>query len=103
METTALQGALSALCWTVCKRFPVTLLSISSRKMNELSICFSPLLWGPLKIICQWVLFSIREYMMDLLKCGREKFLVFAHHKLMLDSITKELGEKVRDAEILFP
>lgn len=30
-----------------------------------------------------------------MLECGREKFLVFAHHKLVLDSITKELGEKV--------
>ncbi|XP_072572700.1 SWI/SNF-related matrix-associated actin-dependent regulator of chromatin subfamily A-like protein 1 [Paramormyrops kingsleyae] len=37
---------------------------------------------------------AVMEYMMDLLECGREKFLVFAHHKLMLDSITKELGEK---------
>jgi SWI/SNF-related matrix-associated actin-dependent regulator 1 of chromatin subfamily A len=33
---------------------------------------------------------------MDMLECGREKFLVFAHHKLVLDFITKELGEKVR-------
>ncbi len=30
-----------------------------------------------------------------MLECGREKFLVFAHHKLVLDSITKELAEKV--------
>ncbi|XP_048866570.1 SWI/SNF-related matrix-associated actin-dependent regulator of chromatin subfamily A-like protein 1 isoform X2 [Brienomyrus brachyistius] len=37
---------------------------------------------------------AVIEYMMDLLECGREKFLVFAHHKLMLDSITKELGKK---------
>ncbi|CAB1346838.1 unnamed protein product [Coregonus sp. 'balchen'] len=39
---------------------------------------------------------AIMEYIMDLLECGREKFLVFAHHKLVLDSITKGLGEKVR-------
>lgn len=35
-----------------------------------------------------------REYITDMLEC-REKFLVFAHHKLVLDSITKELTEKV--------
>lgn len=29
-------------------------------------------------------------------ECGREKFLVFAHHKRVLDSITKELTDKVR-------
>ncbi|MGH0192860.1 UNVERIFIED_CONTAM: hypothetical protein FKN15_032976 [Acipenser sinensis] len=40
--------------------------------------------------------FPCREYIMDLLESGKEKFLVFAHHKLVLDSITKELGEKVR-------
>lgn len=38
----------------------------------------------------------LREYISDTLECGREKFLVFAHHKLVLDSVTKELGEKVR-------
>lgn len=37
---------------------------------------------------------AIMEYIMDMLECGREKFLVFAHHKLVLDSITRELGEK---------
>uniref|UniRef100_A0A4W5JK53 Helicase C-terminal domain-containing protein n=1 Tax=Hucho hucho TaxID=62062 RepID=A0A4W5JK53_9TELE len=37
---------------------------------------------------------AIMEYIMDMLECGREKFLVFAHHKLVLDSITKDLGEK---------
>ncbi|XP_041925990.1 SWI/SNF-related matrix-associated actin-dependent regulator of chromatin subfamily A-like protein 1 [Alosa sapidissima] len=36
---------------------------------------------------------AIMEYIMDMLEC-REKFLVFAHHKLVLDSITRELGEK---------
>ncbi|XP_073490506.1 SWI/SNF-related matrix-associated actin-dependent regulator of chromatin subfamily A-like protein 1 [Aquarana catesbeiana] len=34
------------------------------------------------------------EYIMDLLESGREKFLVFAHHKLMLDSVCDELGKK---------
>ncbi|KAJ8352338.1 hypothetical protein SKAU_G00238140 [Synaphobranchus kaupii] len=37
---------------------------------------------------------AINEYIMDLLECGREKFLVFAHHKLVLDSVVKELTEK---------
>lgn len=36
-----------------------------------------------------------REYITDMLECGREKFLVFAHHKLVLDHITSELGKKV--------
>ncbi len=30
-----------------------------------------------------------------MLEGGREKFLVFAHHKLVLDHITTELGKKV--------
>ncbi|KAM9305721.1 SWI/SNF-related matrix-associated actin-dependent regulator of chromatin subfamily A-like protein 1 [Gastrophryne carolinensis] len=34
------------------------------------------------------------EYIMDLLESGREKFLVFAHHKLILDSVCEELGKK---------
>lgn len=36
-----------------------------------------------------------REYITDMLEGGREKFLVFAHHKLVLDHITTELGKKV--------
>ncbi|XP_020660875.3 SWI/SNF-related matrix-associated actin-dependent regulator of chromatin subfamily A-like protein 1 [Pogona vitticeps] len=36
----------------------------------------------------------IIEYILDLLESGREKFLVFAHHKLILDAITEELGKK---------
>uniref|UniRef100_A0A671Z2A3 SWI/SNF-related matrix-associated actin-dependent regulator of chromatin subfamily A-like protein 1 n=1 Tax=Sparus aurata TaxID=8175 RepID=A0A671Z2A3_SPAAU len=34
------------------------------------------------------------EYITDMLEGGREKFLVFAHHKLVLDHITCELGKK---------
>uniref|UniRef100_A0A665WW78 SWI/SNF-related matrix-associated actin-dependent regulator of chromatin subfamily A-like protein 1 n=1 Tax=Echeneis naucrates TaxID=173247 RepID=A0A665WW78_ECHNA len=34
------------------------------------------------------------QYITDMLECGREKFLVFAHHKLVLDHITSELGKK---------
>lgn len=30
-----------------------------------------------------------------MLEGGRERFLVFAHHKLVLDHITAELGKKV--------
>uniref|UniRef100_UPI003AB0F028 SWI/SNF-related matrix-associated actin-dependent regulator of chromatin subfamily A-like protein 1 n=1 Tax=Centroberyx gerrardi TaxID=166262 RepID=UPI003AB0F028 len=37
---------------------------------------------------------AIMEYIMDMLECGRQKFLVFAHHKLVLDHITNELGKK---------
>uniref|UniRef100_A0A6Q2Z2M5 SWI/SNF-related matrix-associated actin-dependent regulator of chromatin subfamily A-like protein 1 n=1 Tax=Esox lucius TaxID=8010 RepID=A0A6Q2Z2M5_ESOLU len=38
---------------------------------------------------------AIIEYIHDMLECGRRKFLVFAHHRLVLDSITQELREKV--------
>ncbi|XP_038939587.1 SWI/SNF-related matrix-associated actin-dependent regulator of chromatin subfamily A-like protein 1 isoform X3 [Rattus norvegicus] len=34
------------------------------------------------------------EYILDLLESGREKFLVFAHHKVLLDAIAKELERK---------
>ncbi|XP_068931285.1 SWI/SNF-related matrix-associated actin-dependent regulator of chromatin subfamily A-like protein 1 isoform X2 [Petaurus breviceps papuanus] len=34
------------------------------------------------------------EYILDLLQSGREKFLVFAHHKLVLDAISNELERK---------
>ncbi|XP_073330421.1 SWI/SNF-related matrix-associated actin-dependent regulator of chromatin subfamily A-like protein 1 [Pagrus major] len=37
---------------------------------------------------------AIMEYITDMLEGGREKFLVFAHHKLILDHITCELGKK---------
>uniref|UniRef100_A0A8C3G946 SWI/SNF-related matrix-associated actin-dependent regulator of chromatin subfamily A-like protein 1 n=1 Tax=Cyclopterus lumpus TaxID=8103 RepID=A0A8C3G946_CYCLU len=37
---------------------------------------------------------AIMEYITDMLECGREKFLVFAHHKLVLDHITTELVKK---------
>lgn len=37
---------------------------------------------------------AIMEYITDMLECGREKFLVFAHHKLVLDHISSELGKK---------
>ncbi|XP_062972781.1 SWI/SNF-related matrix-associated actin-dependent regulator of chromatin subfamily A-like protein 1 isoform X3 [Elgaria multicarinata webbii] len=36
----------------------------------------------------------IIEYILDLLESGRKKFLVFAHHKLILDAITEELEKK---------
>ncbi|XP_027631115.1 LOW QUALITY PROTEIN: SWI/SNF-related matrix-associated actin-dependent regulator of chromatin subfamily A-like protein 1 [Tupaia chinensis] len=37
---------------------------------------------------------SVIEYILDLLESGREKFLVFAHHKVVLDAITKALEKK---------
>ncbi|KAG8125233.1 hypothetical protein E2320_020541 [Naja naja] len=36
----------------------------------------------------------ILEYILDLLESGRQKFLVFAHHKLILDAISEELEKK---------
>ncbi|XP_077927422.1 SWI/SNF-related matrix-associated actin-dependent regulator of chromatin subfamily A-like protein 1 isoform X2 [Halichoerus grypus] len=37
---------------------------------------------------------SVIEYILDLLESGREKFLVFAHHKVVLSAITRELEKK---------
>ncbi|XP_068186200.1 SWI/SNF-related matrix-associated actin-dependent regulator of chromatin subfamily A-like protein 1 [Antennarius striatus] len=37
---------------------------------------------------------AIMEYIADMLEGGREKFLIFAHHKLVLDHITAELAKK---------
>eukprot|EP00070_Physeter_catodon_P045987 XP_028352881.1 SWI/SNF-related matrix-associated actin-dependent regulator of chromatin subfamily A-like protein 1 [Physeter catodon] len=37
---------------------------------------------------------SVIEYILDLLESGREKFLVFAHHKVVLDAVTNELERK---------
>ncbi|KAF6116239.1 SWI/SNF related, matrix associated, actin dependent regulator of chromatin, subfamily a like 1 [Phyllostomus discolor] len=34
------------------------------------------------------------EYVLDLLESGREKFLVFAHHKVVLDAVTAALEKK---------
>uniref|UniRef100_A0A8D1WW31 SWI/SNF-related matrix-associated actin-dependent regulator of chromatin subfamily A-like protein 1 n=1 Tax=Sus scrofa TaxID=9823 RepID=A0A8D1WW31_PIG len=34
------------------------------------------------------------EYILDLLESGREKFLVFAHHKVVLDAVTEALERK---------
>lgn len=39
--------------------------------------------------------FSYREYVLDLLESGNNKFLVFAHHKIVLDAIVAELEKKV--------
>ncbi|XP_006891976.1 PREDICTED: SWI/SNF-related matrix-associated actin-dependent regulator of chromatin subfamily A-like protein 1 [Elephantulus edwardii] len=37
---------------------------------------------------------SVIEYILDLLESGKEKFLVFAHHKVVLDAITNALEKK---------
>ncbi|XP_043934163.1 SWI/SNF-related matrix-associated actin-dependent regulator of chromatin subfamily A-like protein 1 [Protopterus annectens] len=37
---------------------------------------------------------AVIEYIMDLLESGKEKFLVFAHHKLVLDKICEDLQKK---------
>ncbi|XP_010120798.1 PREDICTED: SWI/SNF-related matrix-associated actin-dependent regulator of chromatin subfamily A-like protein 1 [Chlamydotis macqueenii] len=37
---------------------------------------------------------SVVEYILELLESGNDKFLVFAHHKIMLDAIVAELGKK---------
>uniref|UniRef100_A0A2K6T0M1 SWI/SNF-related matrix-associated actin-dependent regulator of chromatin subfamily A-like protein 1 n=1 Tax=Saimiri boliviensis boliviensis TaxID=39432 RepID=A0A2K6T0M1_SAIBB len=44
---------------------------------------------------------SVIEYIMDLLESGKEKFLVFAHHKVVLDAVTKALERKVTEREDL--
>lgn len=59
-----------------------------------------------IRVFCQTIVIALdvwdncvsvtaREYITDMLEGGREKFLVFAHHKLVLDHITCELGKKV--------
>ncbi|GCC19197.1 hypothetical protein chiPu_0018261 [Chiloscyllium punctatum] len=45
---------------------------------------------------------SIVEYVKDLLESGREKFLVFGHHQLVLDALCETLGEKVTFSGIEF-
>ncbi|NXP19138.1 SMAL1 protein, partial [Scytalopus superciliaris] len=37
---------------------------------------------------------SVLEYILELLESGNNKFLVFAHHKIMLDSVVAELEKK---------
>ncbi|NXS88421.1 SMAL1 protein, partial [Erpornis zantholeuca] len=37
---------------------------------------------------------SVVEYILELLESGKNKFLVFAHHKIMLDAIVAELKKK---------
>ncbi|XP_040417367.1 SWI/SNF-related matrix-associated actin-dependent regulator of chromatin subfamily A-like protein 1 isoform X2 [Cygnus olor] len=37
---------------------------------------------------------SVVEYILELLESGKDKFLVFAHHKIMLDAIVEELEKK---------
>ncbi|XP_072198489.1 SWI/SNF-related matrix-associated actin-dependent regulator of chromatin subfamily A-like protein 1 [Excalfactoria chinensis] len=37
---------------------------------------------------------SVVEYILELLESGKDKFLVFAHHKIVLDAIVEELEKK---------
>ncbi|XP_069472910.1 SWI/SNF-related matrix-associated actin-dependent regulator of chromatin subfamily A-like protein 1 [Ambystoma mexicanum] len=37
---------------------------------------------------------AVTEYILDLLESGREKFLVFAHHKIVLNAVCQELDKK---------
>uniref|UniRef100_A0AAV2JCX5 SWI/SNF-related matrix-associated actin-dependent regulator of chromatin subfamily A-like protein 1 n=1 Tax=Knipowitschia caucasica TaxID=637954 RepID=A0AAV2JCX5_KNICA len=37
---------------------------------------------------------SIIEYIKDIMQCGKDKFLVFAHHRFVMDRITAELTRK---------
>ncbi|NXX79752.1 SMAL1 protein, partial [Urocolius indicus] len=37
---------------------------------------------------------SVIEYILELLESGKDRFLVFAHHKIMLDAIVAELEKK---------
>ncbi|TRY66199.1 hypothetical protein DNTS_028309 [Danionella cerebrum] len=67
----------------------VTTDGINSRTKAALNAAAKELAKG-----CHNVSTPYVEYISDMLECGREKFLVFAHHKLVLDSITKELEEK---------
>lgn len=57
----------------------------SGINLNRMSVC----------LIYRVVIVTCSEYILDLLESGREKFLVFAHHKVVLDAITKVLEKKV--------
>uniref|UniRef100_A0AAQ5Y4Y9 SWI/SNF-related matrix-associated actin-dependent regulator of chromatin subfamily A-like protein 1 n=1 Tax=Amphiprion ocellaris TaxID=80972 RepID=A0AAQ5Y4Y9_AMPOC len=82
----------------------VTIDGINARIKAALSAAAKELAKGHRSVITEFELcllrfpvrFSapVREYIIDMLECGREKFLVFAHHKLVLDHITAELGKK---------
>ncbi|NXL91964.1 SMAL1 protein, partial [Alectura lathami] len=39
-------------------------------------------------------IYSVIEYILELLESGKDKFLVFAHHKIVLDAIVEELEKK---------
>lgn len=60
-----------------CSRF-------SAMNLSWLSIC-----------LIYFVIVKRSEYVLDLLESGREKFLVFAHHKVVLDAVTAALEKKV--------
>ena len=45
--------------------------------------------------VIYFVAVKCSEYILDLLESGREKFLVFAHHKVVLDAVTEALEKKV--------
>lgn len=51
--------------------------------------------WMSMCLIYCVIIVKCSEYILDLLESGREKFLVFAHHKVVLDAITKVLEKKV--------
>lgn len=51
--------------------------------------------WMSMRLIYCVIIVKCSEYILDLLESGREKFLVFAHHKVVLDAITKVLEKKV--------
>lgn len=70
-----------------CTALEITRLQIKTEYFNV------SLKWFSSAVCCS---VPLREYIIDMLECGREKFLVFAHHKLVLDHITTELGKKVR-------
>uniref|UniRef100_A0A671Z2A2 SWI/SNF-related matrix-associated actin-dependent regulator of chromatin subfamily A-like protein 1 n=1 Tax=Sparus aurata TaxID=8175 RepID=A0A671Z2A2_SPAAU len=74
----------------------VTIDGINTRIKAALSAAAKQLSKGHRNVSHKYNCVSVtaREYITDMLEGGREKFLVFAHHKLVLDHITCELGKK---------
>lgn len=68
-------------------------LKLRTEKSNRSNFLRQPIVIAP---DLSWLFVCLlREYITDMLEGGREKFLVFAHHKLVLDHVTAELGKKV--------
>uniref|UniRef100_A0A672JLD9 SWI/SNF-related matrix-associated actin-dependent regulator of chromatin subfamily A-like protein 1 n=1 Tax=Salarias fasciatus TaxID=181472 RepID=A0A672JLD9_SALFA len=75
----------------------VTVDAVSARMKDALSAAAKQLSQGQKEALLVFYSHTAEaklEYITDMLESGREKFLVFAHHKLVLDHVSRELGKK---------